>query len=349
MKSRRTSEAAVRARRRIRYPLVIWGAIALIGFVLAQPASATFPGDNGRIAFSQGFADVQDAFATDGGGHSQVFTIRPDGGAVRRLTSVTRHQSARAPDWSPDGQKIAYQSNQSGGFGIWVMNANGSHQTQLTDPPADSSAAEFEDALPSWSPDGERIVFSRCREPFGFPPPACDIDVMNANGTGVETLLSAGHWSDSRAEYSPNGKRIAFSGDRGGLISAVWVMKADGSSPKRLTPPRMRGSTPDWSPSGRRIVFSGLQRGFDGTQPPRINLWTVRAGGGGLKRLTDFRASDEADLATYSPNGKKIALIPGDCPRDKCFRVMHANGSHLHRVATGQQRDTLFIDWGTRG
>src|SRR5204862_4175522 len=125
MKSRRANEAAVRARWRIRCPLVIWGAMALTGFVAAQPASATFPGSNGRIAFSQGFGDVGDAFARDGGGHSQVFTIRPDGGAVRRLTSVASDQSARAPDWSPDGRKIAYQSNQSGSFGIWVMKANG--------------------------------------------------------------------------------------------------------------------------------------------------------------------------------------------------------------------------------
>jgi TolB protein len=298
----------------------------------ATPAHATFPGNNGRIAFSQGFEDLR--------GHSQVFTIRPDGGGVRRLTSVASDQSAKAPDWSPDGQEIAYESNQSGSLAIWVMNANGSGQTQLTDP----AAGGFADRLPSWSPDGNRILFSRCGRPFGFIA-YCDIDVMNADGTGVETLLSAGHWTNLRAEYSPDGTRIAFSGDRNGLFSAVWVMNADGSSPTRLTPRLMQGGGHDWSPDGRRIVFSGLQRGFDGTRPPRINAWTVRVDGSGLKRLTDLRAPQEADLESYSPNGERIVSTPAHCPHSRCFRVMDTDGSHIHRVATGKS-ETLFVDWG---
>ena len=62
------------------------------------------------------------------------------------------------------------------------MNIDGSSQTQLTD---FKGAEAF---MPSWSPDGQRIVFSKCPEPLGFPA-FCDIAVMNADGTGVKKLV----------------------------------------------------------------------------------------------------------------------------------------------------------------
>src|SRR5690348_11650734 len=137
----------------------------------AVRTGATAATANGRIAFSQW--DL-----LPGGNlsrHSNVYTINPDGTGLRQLTHVGAAQAAGAPDWSPGGDKIVYVSNQTGDYRIWVMNADGSGQRQLADDPG------FADLEPAWSPDGARILFSRCDDHIGFIL-TCDLEVMNTAG-----------------------------------------------------------------------------------------------------------------------------------------------------------------------
>jgi len=85
------------------------------------------------------------------------------------------------------------------------------------------------------SPDGKRILFSRCDDHLhlGFFL-GCDLDVMNAAGTGVRRL-AGGHWTYVRGQYSPNGRQIVVAADRGGFQSALWVMRSDGTRLHRIT------------------------------------------------------------------------------------------------------------------
>ena len=75
------------------------------------------------------------------------------------------------PTWSPDGTKIAFGSNSDGNYEIYVMNADGSGQTNLTNNSAN-------DWYPSWSPDGTQITFSSERDGNA------EIYFMNADGSG---------------------------------------------------------------------------------------------------------------------------------------------------------------------
>jgi Tol biopolymer transport system component len=316
---------------------LVLGLVCFAGLTAAAPAMATFPGPNGRIAFSQGdvFPDGDPSI------HSQVFTVDPSGGAVRQLTNVPKDSSAALPDWSPDGSRIAFQSNVSGAFGIWVMNADGSGQTRLT------GRDGFGDFYPSWSPDGRRIVYSHCAEPFGmgifFD---CQIVVMDAGGGQAEVLLGSGHWVNSHPQFSPDGRRIAFGSDRGGLQSAIWVMNADGSSPKRLTKPRLRAFWPDWAPNGERILFA------DHCCVKHSNIYTVRPDGSGLQRVTRLRGlSLDAAFPGYSPDGTRVNFAfnrgcPTKPPFCKRFYTMSSGGSDFQRVPTGTV-DTLVTDWGS--
>jgi WD40-like Beta Propeller Repeat len=113
------------------------------------PAGVTAARANGRIAFSQW--DL-----LPGGnlsGHSNVYTINPNGIGLRQLTHVGKTRAAGAPDWSPDGTRIVYESNQTGDYRIWVMNADGSGQRRLTNAAAAAGPAI---AMPSIAAQSQR-------------------------------------------------------------------------------------------------------------------------------------------------------------------------------------------------
>ena len=125
--------------------------------IMPGPARAAFPGQNGRIAFS----DTRD----DPNG--EIYTIKADGTDTQRLT--TDPGSDVKPSWSPNGQRIVF-NRYSPGADIVVMNADGSGQTSL--------GPGYE---PSWSPDGSKIVFvaiGECGDQSG------GIHTMNPDGTG---------------------------------------------------------------------------------------------------------------------------------------------------------------------
>ena len=311
--------------------LAVAGVATLGMTVSGGPALAAFPGTNGRIAFSTG-GDGSDPSIT-----GQIFTVRPDGTGLRRLTHVPKGKHAISPSFSPDGRRIAYQSDQSGTWHIWIMNADGSGQTRLTNNP------NVQDLNPSWSPDGSSIVFARCfPQPFGILD--CHIAVMSASG-GAITVLTHGHWGDADPEFSPDGTRIAFDSNRRGLEAAVWVMNANGTDLRRLTAPRLEAFWPDWSPDGSHIAFQTncCVAGSD--------VWVMGADGSRPHALTNLPSTHNAGFERYSPDGTKMVLqsdlrlAPGTCCGD--VYVMNANGTDLHRIVAS--RTTLFTDWGPAG
>jgi len=265
-----------------------------------------------------------------------VYTSNPDGSGRRQRTHVGAARAAGAPDWSPGGAKIVYESNQTGDYRIWVMNADGSGHTRLTNDPG------FADLEPSWSPDGKRILFSRCDDHVGFIL-TCDLEVMNAAGGGMRRL-AGGHWTYVSGQYSPDGRRIVVGTDRGCFQSALWLMRSDGTGLHRITRPSLQAFWPGWSPDGRHIVFTDNCCQFGS------NIWTVRPDGTGLRELTHFGPAPlQGGFASYSPNGQRIVLqYNGKCPaRGLCqyFYVMNADGSGLHAVHTGVA-NTFLTYWG---
>ena len=103
------------------------------------------------------------------------------------------------PSWSPDGTAIAFASDRTGNYGIYVMDADGGNQTRLTDNSAN-------DRYPSWSPDGTRIAFASYRNRM------FDIYVMDADG-GNQTRLPHNSANDRYPSWSPDGTEIAFASD----------------------------------------------------------------------------------------------------------------------------------------
>src|SRR5262249_21969512 len=204
-----------------------WLAASLIAG--ADPALATYPGINGRLAFG----------LDTGNGNVDVYSVTPNGNDLRRLTAGPSFDACAA--YSPDGRSIAFCSGVFTGPGqgpvqIWAMQANGNKQHQITH--FDGTAA-----FPDYAPGGSRIAFT------GRPAsaPTADIYAANTDGSGLVRLTTA-PGNDLFPAWSPDGSKIVFLSDRTGVLQ-VWVMDADGANPPQLTTdPAPKDQVPHGSP-----------------------------------------------------------------------------------------------------
>jgi Tol biopolymer transport system component len=208
--------------------------------------------------------------------------------------------------------KIAFDSDSgSGNREIVVMNGDGTGVTQITSNPA-------RDELPSWSPDGTRIVFHTNRD-GNF-----EIYTMNADGTGLARITN-NTADDAYPKWSPDGTKIAFASNRDGNYE-IYTMNADGSSPARLTTNPPFDGYPSWSPDGAKIAFHSYRDNGSGIF--KYQIVVMNANGTGQTNLTPDPAGQE-HAPTWSPNSAKIAFESNRGISGGYYRVfsMNANGT----------------------
>jgi TolB protein len=334
-------------------------AIAGASAIAAGAARATPPGKNGQIVFRRYLNAEHSAGA--------LFVVGPDGSGLRQLT----HPAAGSvldnePDWSPNGKQVVFQraddsacsDNSCETSEIWVVNADGSGAHAVARDPAGKNCATDNKpagglcrSSPAWSADGTRVIFS-CGTPWipGFAVSE-GLCIVNADGSGTQTFLQAPKgMNDDGPQFSPDGQRIAFerafdSSDGGTLKVAVFVMNADGSNARRVTPWGLRGGDhPDWSPDGKRILFTS---NIDGSSSVSSNKYTVRPDGTGLHALTHARGGSTQWLSSsYSPDGKWITLARRSGNDNASVYVMRADGTHVRRVTHSSFWDSA-PDWGS--
>jgi TolB protein len=179
--------------------------------------------------------------------------MNADGTDQQRLT----HNPAqdRQPAFSPDGERIAFASDRTGRFEVFLMNVDGTDQHRLT------PRRSFNDD-PTFFPNGKKLSFVRVGRGLH------DIFTMRTDGSRVHRLTH--HSSLSTPDVSPYGKRIVAwlgRGDNGG----IEVMRADGTHLHRLG---TAGFTPVFSPNGKKIAF---ERATMGGRSSRI--FVMRANG----------------------------------------------------------------------
>jgi TolB protein len=183
--------------------------------------------------------------------------------AVGRVAILT--EDGDHPTWSPDGTRIAFDwaAGALGSSDIWVMNADGTGRTNLT------QTETVIEKDPSWSPDGKRLVFTGGDLP--------NLDIMNADGTGRRALVKG---QSAAGVWSPDGSRVAFIAPAGSGFG-LFTVHDDGTGQVRLTP---EGATadgpPSWSPAGDRLAFQGYADGDE-------DVFVIGADGTGLTNLTN--------------------------------------------------------------
>jgi Tol biopolymer transport system component len=278
--------------------------------IAASPAQATFPGPNGKIAFTserngdpdiwvmnpdgsgqvgltgQGTDDRSPAWAphgrdiafTQGGA---LFAMDAEGGSVRRVTPESVY--AGLPAWSPDGESLAYAD-----FAIYVIDASGDGTPRAisnVNPPESH-------ASPDWSPGGETIAFSRGAA-YGDRYSSgqySTLTLVDPAGTTETPLTNDTAWIDTAPSFSPDGETIVFARQPnpccGTLLADLYTIPVGGGTPTQLTDtPDVREGQPVWSPDGTRIAFAAHAEG-------NTDIYVMNADGTGRQRLTTALGAD---------------------------------------------------------
>lgn len=229
------------------------------------------PGENRQPSCSDTGALVYSSHRPAGG--VDVRLVAPGSDERSDLTaSLGRDQS---PRWAPNGGSIAFVSDRYGLSQLFLMNADGSGQFQLT---TGESPAE----QPGWAPDGSALVFvSQSQGNW-------DIHRVSVQ-EGTVSRLTEDPGQDWYPAWSPSGDSITFTSNREGN-QQVYVMDADGSNQRRITSFPTGAEQPQWSPDGEWIAcvaYTGHGEGLNARE-----IYVIRQDGSDQMRLTDNAFDD---------------------------------------------------------
>ncbi|HEY1329949.1 MAG TPA: hypothetical protein VGH10_00570 [Actinomycetota bacterium] len=246
-------------------------------------ADLSWSPDDRRIAFVQR--------ASEGPVNQSLDVMNADGTGRRTLCSARCGQGLAEPVWSPDGTRIAFSDEgvlleiglTISPSPLWVVNADGTGLTQLTDRncwPYSAATADrpcYTDTSPAWSPDGTEIAFSRFtfRGPLQPPPTVTDqngVFVIAPDGSDVRPVWNCpltraqSYCQLTPPAWSPDGAEIGFVPGIGAPV--IDVVPASCGSPRSVPVcPTACGGTlqrVQWSPDGEQFAFVAGPRGTDG-------------------------------------------------------------------------------------
>ena len=206
---------------------------------------------------------------------------------------------------------------------LFTIKADGSDRRQLTD------TRDFEQH-PSWSADGEKILFTR-----GDVMTNIDIYTMDADGSNVARLTEHPE-RDQRGAFSPDGKTVAFVSQRDGDV-AVWLIDADGANPRKL----VKGREPSFSPDGRRVVFTSSA--FHDND----EIYLIDLDGSNRVRLTDNRRKFDW-FAAWSPRGDRLAYN-SEAFGGQELMIMRTDGKAQTRITIAEKTYEQEPAWSPDG
>lgn len=309
-----------------------------------------------------------------------VVVAQSDGLRTVALEMYLDLESVSNPQISPDGREIVYtrgwvdKVHDRRESSIWIMGADGSRNRFLVD-----------GSGPVWSPDGTRITYTAQGEPEGT-----QIFVRWMDAEGAISQVTRLEAAPSGLRWSPDGTQIAFSmnvdaepaftvnppgrpdgadwtaaprvvtradyrADRQGFTDGAWrhifVVPAEGGTPRQLTDGEWNHSDGEWTPDGRELVFSSLRTEDAELSWRESEIYAVEVASGRIRQLTTRRGQDSSPLP--SPDGELIAYrgadFHTDTYRNSGVYVMNRDGSNPRLISGDFDRQITGMDWAKDG
>jgi eukaryotic-like serine/threonine-protein kinase len=264
-----------------------------------------FSPDGQRLAFSRNVALTSEIYLLD-----LSRDLAPKG-EPKQLTS--KRHTGKWPVWTANGREIIAS------FGLITE----PDESELWRIPVDYGGlpqpvpTSIKGLNPAISRRGDHLAYTRIFSDDNI----WRVEVPGPNRKASEPIsLISSTYADGAPQYSPDGKRVAFTSARSGHTE-IWVCASDGSDALQLTSMGTAGS-PRWSPDGQRIIFDSNAEG-------QFELYMIDAGGGSPRRMTNHPADD--GVASWSRNGRWIYFVSN---RTKEWQVwkMPADGGEAVQV-----------------
>lgn len=266
------------------------GTVAALDYGHAR-ITATAPG--GKTAAADLYVQGEILVASNRSGRYEIYaTERADLTALRRVSKDSTPEIE--PAYSPDGTRIVYVSHRDGMPQLFLMDADGTHGTRLTN-------RAQPDNRPVFTPDGQAVVFQSNKEQKESRE---QIWTVNVDGTGLKQLTDS--MGNRQPTVSPDGQTIAFVTMRDNKIPHIWLMARDGSNQRPFTKGTQRESDPHFLKDGSlAFLVQRRDNGREVTQVMRADLATgaVTALSGTDLAIASFAISPAGDLLALVVNG----------------------------------------------
>jgi Tol biopolymer transport system component len=269
--------------------------------------------------------------AVDASWYSEVYTMNADGTAQTRLSPLPGY-TAWTGAWSADGSQIVVSlfeisalNNDEAGSDLYIVNADGSSPRQLT-------TMDGSEYLPSWSPDGTRIVF------ISQPGDSQQIVyTINVDGGDAQALTDA----TGRAYmpvWSPDGQQILYTSNHTGT-DYIYTMNADGSDVRAVVTAGLYNWGAGWSPDGSRIVFNSYR-------DENTDIYVVDLDDLSETKLTDSPSNDL--MPAWSPDGQYILFASTQNDVTDIYRIK-PDGSELTNISNNPSLINQYPNWSPDG
>ena len=220
-----------------------------------------------------------------------IAAVNADGTGDTQQTQTFTGGGLTSPDWSGDGTRLVATDLRN----IFIGNADGTGNRQLTAEPSDYSVGSFS---PAFSPGGSLIAYTSTRDGNSEIYTVATAE----SATPVLTRLTTNDAADHSPAWEPDSRRIAFISNRSGA-DEIYVMERNGTGVRQLTSTATRKNSLDWAPDGSMVLFD------DGADLYTVNITTLA-----VKQLTHpvldqfgERINPHFDHPSWSPDGMRIA------------------------------------------
>ena len=247
-------------------------------------------------------------------GNEEIYIINDDSKNLRRLT----HHPAvdKWPVWLPDGRRIAFCSDRDGVFSIYTMDLAGKNIKRIVD----------SGDIPVISPAGQWIAVSHVRGRLQRNPSLLLVDIEGLMQR--EILLRAPVGFYGMIDWSPDGKRLAFTIRTPEVLNDIYVVDINGENLRQLTEDPAQDLYPAWSPDGQWIAFWSNREGGNA-------VYLMDADGANPKRLANGRSPE------WAPDGQQIAFVSRQDDLEGIF-IMDTEGENIKLLVEGGNQPAWF-------